>query len=76
MRLFVTEADRVIAPQALLSGHDIMAILDIGPGPRVGTVLRWLTRLQVEGRLGTRDEALALLRSLPAARLMALDDEA
>jgi poly(A) polymerase len=75
MRLFLTEADRVIAPQALLSGHDVMAVLDIGPGPRVGTVLRWLTRLQVEGRLGSRDEALSLLRSLPAARLMALEDE-
>jgi poly(A) polymerase len=75
MRLFQAEADRLITPQALLSGHDVMAILDIGPGPRVGTVLRWLTRLQVEGRLRQRDEAVDLLRALPAARLLTLEDE-
>jgi len=76
LRLFVSEADRVIAPPALLSGHEVMALLGIGPGPRVGAVLRWLTRLQVEGRIETHDAALELLRSLPASRLMVLDDEA
>jgi tRNA nucleotidyltransferase/poly(A) polymerase len=75
LKLFQAESDRLITPQALLSGHDVMAILQIGPGPRVGTVLRWLTRLQVEGRLKDRDEAVELLRTMPAARLLTLDDE-
>ena len=58
-----------MAPPPLLSGEEVMELLAIGPGPRVGAVMRWLTRLQVDQRVTTRDEAIALLRSLPPSRL-------
>ncbi len=64
MRVARDEGDAVIAPKPLLSGHDVMEILGCGPGPRVGAAQRWITRLQVDGRITTRDEAVAILRSL------------
>jgi tRNA nucleotidyltransferase/poly(A) polymerase len=53
----------------LLDGREVMEILAIPPGPRVGTVLRWLADLRAEGRVRTREEAADLLRSLPPPRL-------
>lgn len=76
MGLLQMEGERVISPAPLLSGEEVMEILGIGPGPRVGSVIRWLTRLQVEERLSRHDEAVQLLRSLPPSRLQTLDDEA
>jgi poly(A) polymerase len=69
MRVLASEGERVMAPPPLLSGEDVMQLLGIPPGPRVGAVMRWLTRLQVDQRLTSRDEAVALLRSLPPNRL-------
>jgi len=75
MGVFISEGEAVISPSPLLSGHEVMEILGLRPGPRVGSVMKWLTRLQVEERLTQRDEAVELLRSLPASRLNTLDDD-
>jgi putative nucleotidyltransferase with HDIG domain len=75
VRLLRTEGDAVISPAPLLSGQDVMKILNLSPGPLVGSVLRHLSRLQVEGRLTRREDAISLLRSMPPARLRTLDDE-
>ncbi len=72
---FKTQGDLLVRPRPLLTGTEIMRILDLRPGPRVGTILRWLTRQQVERRLASRDEAIRLLKSLPASRLDSLDEE-
>jgi len=75
MGLLIAEGDRVISPTPLLSGEEVMRILGIGPGPRVGSVLRWLTRLQVEEKLTRPEDAAELLKSLPQARVLTLEDE-
>ncbi len=76
VELLQSEGESVISPQPLLSGKDVMQILELTPGPMVGSVLRYLSRLQVEGRLTRREEAITLLRSLTPSRLVTLDDEA
>ncbi|HKY33211.1 MAG TPA: HD domain-containing protein [Candidatus Polarisedimenticolia bacterium] len=75
MEMLQAEGERLIAPAPLLSGHDVMAVLGIGAGPRVGAVLRWLTRRQVDGRLKTREEAMEVLHGLPASTLLTLDED-
>ncbi|HEY3176426.1 MAG TPA: HD domain-containing protein [Candidatus Polarisedimenticolia bacterium] len=75
MGVMLLEGERVISPPPLLTGDEVMRILGIEPGPRVGTVMRWLTRLQVEEKLTRQDQAVALLKSLPPSRLLTLDDE-
>ncbi len=54
-----------IRPRPLLTGHDLLA-LGYNPGPRFKEILAALEDAQLEGRLRTRDDALALLhRNFP-----------
>lgn len=63
------QAARVAAepppPRRLLAGEDVLA-RGVPPGPRVGVLLRAVDDARLEGRVRTRDEALALLEALIA----------
>jgi poly(A) polymerase len=48
----------------LLDGTQLMAALGIGPGPRVGELLREVYEAHAAGEIGTTEEALALVRKL------------
>jgi putative nucleotidyltransferase with HDIG domain len=47
-----------IRPEPLLGGRDLIA-LGLTPGPKIGQILRSLEEEQLEGRLKTREDALA-----------------
>ena len=47
----------------LIDGHGLMAALGIGPGPRLGALLREIAEAQAAGEISTREEALALARA-------------
>lgn len=49
-----------IAP--LLNGNEVMRLLNIPSGPRVGEVLERLRDAQLDGRVTTKDEATAFIR--------------
>ncbi len=53
----------IFAPPPLLDGNEIGRLLGVRPGPRIGAALALLHRAQVEGRVGDRTQAEALLRS-------------
>jgi poly(A) polymerase len=57
--VFPTEA---VKPAPLLKGRDLMAALDLPPGPEVGRLLRLIEEAQAAGELRSRDEALAFAR--------------
>ncbi len=59
----------LIAPPKLISGQDVQHLLDIPPGPRVGSALAGVTAAQIDGLVRSRDEALAyvLRHAGPAA---------
>ena len=59
---YFNEAKRFVAPPKIVDGKDIMEVLGIAPGPRVGRILETLTLAQVEGRINGRDEALTFLK--------------
>jgi hypothetical protein len=54
------------APRPLLSGHDVIRELGIGPGPQVGELLEAVREAQATGEVQTREEALALVRQMRA----------
>jgi tRNA nucleotidyltransferase (CCA-adding enzyme) len=54
-------------PEPLLKGRDLLA-LGVPPGPRVGVVIRAVYERQLDGHLGTREEALQEARRLLAAQ--------
>ncbi len=49
-------------PPPLLSGREVMAALQIPPGPAVGTALALIREEQLCGRLSNRDDVLAFLK--------------
>ncbi len=48
--------------RGLLTGHDIMNELKLGPGPLVGRLLGEVAKAEAEGSVSTRGEALSLAR--------------
>lgn len=50
-------------PPRLVSGADVQALLGIPPGKEIGSVLDAVRAAQVEGRVRTREEAVALVKS-------------
>jgi poly(A) polymerase len=55
-------------PAKLIDGHDLMALLGMRPGPRLGAVLEAVREAQACGEIKTRQEALDYVRSLPLVR--------
>lgn len=53
------EKEGVAAPPRLVTGHDLMDALDLGPGPEVGRLLEIVREAQAAGEVRTREEALA-----------------
>ncbi len=51
----------IVHPPPLITGHDVMA-LGYSPGPRLGQILDFIRRRQVEGEIKNREEALRILR--------------
>ncbi len=59
---YFTENQKIILPEKLLDGKDIMRELKLPSGKIIGIILEYLAELQVEGVFTTRDEALTYLR--------------
>ncbi|HOC38555.1 MAG TPA: hypothetical protein PLG17_00025 [Thermodesulfobacteriota bacterium] len=53
----------IVHPQPLISGQDIMEEFGLSEGKSIGKFLDRVGQLEAEGRLSTRDEALAWIRS-------------
>ena len=54
----------VISPPKLLNGRDLMRELGLEEGPRIGQLLEAVREAQVEGKVRTREEALASARAV------------
>ncbi|MBI3319347.1 MAG: hypothetical protein HYZ89_02000 [Candidatus Omnitrophica bacterium] len=62
LHAYFFKAEEVIRPPRLLDGRELMTALQLKPGPVVGQLLRAIEEAQAEGRLHTREEAIALAR--------------
>jgi putative nucleotidyltransferase with HDIG domain len=58
------DQDRAPVPRRLLDGQEVMKVLKIPPGPRVGEALERLREAQAEGEVATREQALAFVARL------------
>src|SRR5690606_29344509 len=56
------------AAEPLLTGDDVMALLGIPPGPRVGEALRLVAEARAVGDVASREDAERLLRRYAAAQ--------
>jgi tRNA nucleotidyltransferase/poly(A) polymerase len=55
------EGGTLFDPPRLLDGAEVQALLGLSPGPDVGRALQTVREAQVDGRVRTREEAIALL---------------
>ncbi len=58
---YFTERQKIILPQKLIDGKDIMRNLKLPSGRIIGIILEYLAEEQVEGKFTNREEALAYL---------------
>jgi poly(A) polymerase len=56
------------APEPLLTGGEVMELLGLEEGPRVGEALRYLSEARAVGDVTDREQAVAALRRLARAR--------
>ncbi len=56
------EPESLVAPPKLISGHDLINIFGLSPGPEIGELLEEVREAQASGELNTREEALAYIR--------------
>lgn len=61
---YFNQKEIVVAPPPLVSGHDLMTVLKLDPGPRVGLLLNAIVEAQAAGEVSTVDEALALAETM------------
>ncbi len=56
------EQGRVTTPPKLVSGHDLIDIFGLSPGPKIGKLLEAVREAQASGEIATREEALSYIR--------------
>ncbi len=63
LEAYFYQMEQVISPPPLVSGRDVMQLLGIPPGPRVGELLEAVREAQAEGTLCTAEDAHEFLRN-------------
>jgi poly(A) polymerase len=56
------EQQKLVVPPKLVSGHDLINIFGLSPGPRIGEALEAVREAQASGEVTTREEAIAYIR--------------
>jgi poly(A) polymerase len=56
--------ERKKLPKPLLDGYEIMAILNLQSGPKVGKIIQALREEQLEGRINSKEEAIEFIKRL------------
>ncbi len=58
------QREQVVVPPSLITGRDVMELLKIGEGPRVGEILNAVREAQAEGSVNNREGAISFIRQL------------
>ncbi len=59
---YLNPEDQVTHPTPLVTGHDLMQQLQLPPSPQIGQLLTEIQIARIEGKVATRDEALAFAK--------------
>ena len=60
--------DSTVSPPKLISGHDLIDVLGMRPGPELGQLLEAVREAQAEGEVTTREEALLFVQRRSAGQ--------
>ncbi len=59
------DTPKKVQPARLITGRDVMDALGLPPSPKIGSILEAVAVAQVEGKVSSKEEALAFIRALP-----------
>ena len=59
------DTPKKVQPSRLITGRDVMDALSLPPSPKIGQILEAVAVAQVEGKVSTKEEALAFVKSMP-----------
>jgi len=62
------EQEKLAAPAKLVSGHDLIRIFSLSPGPEMGDLLEAVHEAQASGEITTKEEALAYIKERLATK--------
>ncbi len=74
--LATNNASEIFDPPPLVTGRDLQRELGLASGPRLGQILAEIRRLQIEGTVTTRRQALGLASELTLDSERGLDGRA
>ena len=63
---WLNPADAIAYPIALITGDDLRKDLGIAPSPKIGELLESVKIAQVEGKISSREEAIAFVKAIVA----------
>lgn len=66
LNAYFFKAEEVVRPPRLVNGTQLMEALGLPPGPMIGRLLRGIEEAQADGQVKSREDAVALARSLLA----------
>jgi len=61
------EQESLVAPPKLVSGHDLISVFGMSPGPKIGEILEAVREAQAAGEVATREETLSYIEHLLAS---------
>lgn len=59
---YFNEAKKIILPRRIINGKDVMSVLKIEAGPKVGAIMERLTIAQVEGEISSKEDAVLYMQ--------------
>ena len=62
------QEEDIACPPKLISGHDLINIFAMNPGPEMGVILEAVREAQVSGEVATRQQALDYARDCLLSR--------
>ncbi len=68
LQAYWEQKDELVSPPALINGYDLISELSLVPGPQIGWILEVIREAQAAGHIHTREQALALARSLASEK--------
>ncbi len=62
------DTPKKVQPVRLITGRDVMDALSLPPSPKIGEILEAVAVAQVEGKVSSKEDALAFIKTLPIAK--------
>ena len=69
------QEESVVHPPRLVTGHDLINVFGMNPGPKIGEILEAVREAQASGEVTTRQESLSFIEQALASPFLEREEE-